>query len=58
VQQRVDLVFEVLVANISAAVNVEITTRDWCSLPSESDERTHHIFGDDRHGRPLGSARP
>src|SRR3954467_5854531 len=51
VQQRADFVFEVLLAHVSAAVNVEVTTRDRRSLPPKSDERTNHIFGDDRHRR-------
>jgi hypothetical protein len=41
-----------------SAVNVEVTTRDRRSLPAKPDERTDHVFGDDRHRRLLGSTNP
>src|ERR1700694_3606873 len=58
VQQHGDLTLQILVAYVFAAVNVEVTTRDRCSLPSKSDERTNHVFGDDGHGRLRGLGRP
>ena len=54
-EQDGDLALEVLVAEIAAAVDVEVTGRDRCLLAAERCQLSDHVCGDDGHGRLLVS---